>query len=127
VSFASRLTHQVVIERPGVSVSVDEYNNPIPGSPTTRTVWAAIQPRKAIEVAQLNQAGVAVSDHVIYLLPIDITTADAIVHTAADCPMTSDLPDGRYEITGAPNAAGLGHHLELDCHLVALVGQAVGV
>lgn len=126
MSFAALLTHTVTIERPG-SVDpdvVDEYGHPVEASPTTSTAKAAIQPKRATEVAQTTQAGVAVSDHRIFLLPTTLTTADAILHDASDCPMSPDLPDARYEVVGVPNAAGLGHHLEVDAKLIGGIAEA---
>jgi hypothetical protein len=125
VSFASRLTHVVMIEEPGdTDADVDDYGQPLPGTPTYRTVRAAIQPKKAEEIALTTQAGAVVSDHRIYLLPISITTAAAIIHDAQDCPMRHDLPDARYEVTSVPDAAGLGHHLELEAQLIGGIAVA---
>jgi hypothetical protein len=85
-------------------------------------VRAAIQPRRRggdREAPLVSEAGVTLSDHVIYMRPTDITTADAIEHDASVCPVLNDLPTCRFEIVGVPNAAGLGHHLEIDAKLVA--------
>ena len=126
MSIASRLTHTVTIERPGTVDPdvVDDYGQPIAGSPTSRTVKAAIQPKRAEEIALTTQAGATAADFRIYLLPLDLTTADAILHDAQDCPMRPDLPDSRYEITQVPDAAGLGHHLEVEAKLIGGVGVA---
>lgn len=127
MSFGSRLTHTVTIVRTATSGDPDdddEFGQPVFTESTLATVRAAIQPKTEREIALTTQAGASVSDHRIYLLPTDLTTADAIVHDAQDCPMRPDLPDARFEITGVPDAAGLGHHLEVEAKLVAGVGIA---
>lgn len=123
----SRLTHTVTIEPStfdGVPGNDDEYGQPdrVPGTPVT--VKAAIQPKSDQEIALTTQAGGALADYRIYLLPMSLTTSAAIVHDAQDCPMRPDLPDARFEIIGVPDAAGLGHHLEVDAKLVQSVGVA---
>lgn len=110
MSFSARLLHSLVIERgtPGTE-------NPDTGhAPYTYATLAAVkglvQPKRATEVAALHQAGAVVSDHTIFLLPTDITEGDR-VRFAVD--------DGRrYEIRGVRDAAGIGHHLEVDARLV---------
>lgn len=127
VSIASRLTHTVTIVRTsstGDPDDDDEFGQPVYSEAVVATVKAAIQPKKAEEVALTTQAGAVVSDHRIYLLPIGITTADAIVHDAQDCPMRPDLPDARYEVMSVPDAAGLGHHLELEAQLIGGIAVA---
>lgn len=124
------LTHRVSIVRRVVvldesdEVTVDEYNQPVAAESTTTGVAASIQPRGARELAQIAQGGAAVSDHRIYLRPRDITTADVIVHDASACPMRTDLPDGRYEVVGVPDAAGAGHHLEVSAKRVSSPAKA---
>lgn len=122
----SRLEHRVTIVRESETGTLDDYGQPVTSAAVLATVQAAIQPRSAEEQAAVSQAGAAVSDHVIYLLPTDVTTADYISHDPVTCPMTSDLPDARFEITGVPNAAGRGHHLEVEARLVSAPAEAEG-
>ena len=82
------------------------------------TLKAALQPKDAREMALVSQAGAGVGDWTIFTFPIDLEGADAIWHDQGDCPMTDDLPHLRFEITGIRNAAGLGHHLEIDARAV---------
>lgn len=127
MSIGSRLTHTVTIERFSSSGDPDddtEYGQPVRTPSTLATIKAAIQPKSDREIALTTQAGAALADYRIYVLPTDLTTADAIVHDAQDCPMRPDLPDGRFQIVGVPDAAGLGHHLEVDAKLVQSIGQA---
>lgn len=127
MSLQSLLTHTVTIQRfssSGNPANDDEYGQPVRTPSTLATVKAAIQPKSDREIALTTQAGAALSDYRIYLMPRDITTADAIVHDARDCPMRPDLPDARFELVGVPDAAGLGHHLEVDAKLVEAVGVA---
>lgn len=124
--FGSRLTHTVSILRKADSATLDDYGQPVTSDAVLTSVRAAIQPRAAQEQPAVNQAGPAVSDHVVYLFPTDLTSADAIFHDDAVCPVPNDLPTGRYEIIGVPNAAGLGHHLEVAARLVEAAQEAVG-
>lgn len=124
MSFGSRLTHTVSIVRKNDSNTLDDYGQPVTSDQVIATVKAAIQPRSGSEQEATSQGGAAVTDYVIYLFPIDLTTADAIFHDEAVCPVPSDLPTGRFEISAVPNAAGLGHHLEVQARLVASAQEA---
>lgn len=124
-AFGSRLTHTVTIVRETPTDTLDDYGQPTVTT-SQRTVKAAVQPRTEREQALMSNAGAAVSDHVIYMFPTDLTTADAIVHDEGTCPVASDLPTGRFEIVGVPNAAGLGHHLEVEANMVASPAEAEG-
>lgn len=105
--------------------TVDDYGQPVRADVMIASnVAAGIQPKAARELAAISQAGVAESTHTIYLLPIALTTGDTIVHDPDDCPLSVDLPAGRYLITGVPDAAGAGHHLEVDARLVGAPVQA---
>jgi len=127
MGFAERLIHDLVIERPehlldGGEEDLDEYGQPERTFVQLEAVKGLPQPKSAREKALISQAGVALSDFTIYLLPTDLTNADRIRHSAADCPVPApaDLPDAIFELKGLPrNAAGIGHHLEVDCLFVA--------
>ncbi|HEY5275075.1 MAG TPA: head-tail adaptor protein [Coriobacteriia bacterium] len=103
VSFDDRLIHQLVVMRMAATGSTDDYGQPIMAATTVATVPGLIQPRSAREVALASQAGAAIGTHVGYMRPLaGLTTRDWIEH------------DGqRYDIVSVPDAAGLGHHLEL--------------
>ena len=109
MSFDSRLIHSLVIERatPG---AVDEYNQPTLTWTTLATVPGLVQPKRAREVAQLNETGAVRATHTIYLRPTDVTEADRIRVVTG--------PPGTYQLDGIRDAAGLGHHLEIDCSTV---------
>ena len=126
MSFGSRLTHTVDIERAVVSGGETDYGADLVTPTILATVQAAIQPLSQQEAAAFSQAGAAVSTHRIYLFPTNITTADAVIHDPLTCPATADLPYSRFEVTGVPNAAGLGHHLEVEAVLVASPQEAEG-
>ena len=103
----------------------DDYGQPVTEDATVYAdVPAAIQPRSAQELASFSQGGVATSTHRIFCYPMELSTADLIYHDPALCPMTPDLPDARYEITGTPQGAGAGRHLELDVRLVQAAQEA---
>lgn len=89
----------------------DEYGNPA----QTQSVLASgvrglVQPKNVREMAQPSQGGPVTSDHTIFLWPIDVHESDVI---------RFDPDDGRrYQVDGVRDAAGIGHHLELDAHMV---------
>ena len=120
MSFASLLDHTVTLVRQ-VGATEDDYGHAETVATDMDTLAASIQPKSARERAQFSQAGIPVSDHTIFLFPVDIRTGDYLRHTAADCakPAGVDLPDGRYEVTAVPDAAGRGHHLEVDARLIS--------
>jgi hypothetical protein len=100
------LRHTLVIERP-TSGAVGERGLPAEPWGVLATVKGLIQP-EALVVAQ---RGVAVSDHTAYLLPTDVKGSDRL---------RFEPDDGRrFYVDGVRDAAGIGHHLELDVHLVA--------
>ena len=127
MSFGARLIHDLVIERPehllnGGDEELDEYGQPLREFVDLASVKGLPQPRDVREAALISQAGVALSDYVIFLSPTDLNSGDRIRHVASACSVSgvADLPDAVYELVGAPrNAAGIGHHLEVDCRLVA--------
>lgn len=109
MSFDSRLVHSLVIEREAAG-TVDEYNQPTQTWSTLSEVPGLLQPKTAREVAQLNQAGAVVSTHTIYMRPTEVQPADRIRVVVG--------PPGTYQIDGVRDAAGLGHHLEIDARMV---------
>lgn len=117
MSFDDRLLHTLVIKRASVTLDgedapvLDDYGQPVTGETTFAVVDGLIQPvqpRDPHEVPLVSQGGAVISTHVGYMRPLaGLTTADWIEH------------DGiRYDITGMPDAAGLGHHLELALRAV---------
>lgn len=112
MSFDSRLRHTFIIERP-TDGAVDEYNQPTTTYATLASVPGLMQPKDVREVAQLNQAGATVSTHTGYLRPTEIQPSDRVR-------IASGVMAGTYEIDGVRDAAGLGHHYELDCRMVAV-------
>lgn len=112
MSFADRLRHSLVLERP-VAGADDGYGQATQTWTAIRSLPGLVQPKTAREIALLSQAGAVVSEQTIYLLPGDVRAADRI---------RFEPDDGRrYELTGVRDAAGLGHHLECDAKIV---GQA---
>lgn len=120
----SILRHAPVLDELGDPV-VDDYGNPVRTTDTIASdVAAGIQPRSAREVAALHEAGAVISDTRIYLLPRDVTTADAVYHDPTACPASPDLPEATYNLVNALDAAGAGHHIQVDAKLVANPGAA---
>ncbi len=109
------LRHSLAILRSTVTddpLTNDENNQPTRVEALLATVRGLVQPKSVREVAQLNQAGAVVSDHTIYLYPTDLREADRI---------RFDPDDGRrYEVRGVRDAAGIGHHLEVDAEMVTV-------
>lgn len=112
MSFDRLLVHSLVIERatPG---AVDDYNQPTLTWATLATVPGLIQPKSAREIAQLNETGAVRATHTAYLRPTDINEADRITIAAGGMA-------GTYQIDGIQDAAGHGHHLEIDCSRVTV-------
>lgn len=119
MSFASLLRQSLVIERRAPAMiagtpptpQLDGYHQPVSSWGTLATVAGSIQPKSALEVAIQSQGGATMTDTIIYLLPTDVTAADRIR-------LAADTAGPFYEITGVRDAAGRGHHLELDARLV---------
>lgn len=112
MSFDSRLIHSLVIER-ATAGAVDEYNQPTLTWGTLATVPGLVQPKSVREMVQLNESGAVLSTHTAYLRPTTITAADRLRIAAG--PMA-----GTYLVDGIRDAAGLGHHLEIDCHRLVI-------
>lgn len=123
---ASLLTHRVNLVRRVALVDVagdpvlDEDGHAQRTEHTVPNVAAAIQPISTKERAALHQAGATVGTHRIYALERSITTSDFVEHDPDACPLPAgqDLGPGRYELHAVQDAAGLGHHLEIDATLI---------
>lgn len=111
MSFADRLIHRLTIVRETDTGAVDDYGQPIRTPADLATVRGLVQPKAIREVELTNNAGVVVGDHTIYLLPTDITAADRVK-------FADPADTRRYEVTGVRDAAGIGHHLEVDARLI---------
>jgi hypothetical protein len=122
------LNHVVHLERDVDSGTEDEYGHSTTIPSVGEDFRASIQPKSAREVALISQAGAPIGDWTIFLLPRDVDTADKIVHDSSTCPIreAADLPDATFELTGVRNAAGVGHHLEVDARLVGTVAAVAG-
>jgi hypothetical protein len=107
-----RLPSTVVIERV-TNGAEDDYGMPAQtwaayGDP----VAASVQPIDVTELPQLSQGGPVASDHVIFMLPPGPHEGDRI---------RFEPDDGRmYQVDGVRDAAGVGHHLEVDAHMVTV-------
>lgn len=128
MSFDSLLTHTVHLERDVDTGSDDGYEVATTTVAVGQSFKAAIQPRTAREIAAATQAGAPLSDFTIFMRARVLTTGDRIVHDTADCALAdvADYQDAWFEITGIRNAAGLGHHLEVDARLVGATGSVEG-
>ena len=112
MSFASHLVHSLAIVTPTTDGTLDEHGQPVAGEPIVTLVNGLIQPKSAREVAQANQAGAMIADHVIFLERQTLSN-DAFVRFEPD--------DGdRYEISGIRlYNFGRSPHLEVDARRIA--------
>lgn len=127
MTFSALLDHRVHIVRRVDGVD-DSYGQPTQTDEIGETFAAAIQPKSVREVVAISQAGAAIGDYTIFLAPRLLTEADVIVHDTATCPKpdVADFADCRFEVTGVRNAAGIGHHLEVDVRLTGASGGVEG-
>lgn len=108
MSFDSRLRHTLVVRRQVPTGVLDDYGQPVTIAATVATVAGLVQPRRFRESASASQAGVVVGDHIGYLRPLAALSTDCWI----------EYGGARYDILAMPDAAGLGHHLELELRRV---------
>lgn len=109
--FTNLLVQRLAIIRNVDTGVLDTYRHPVRAASVIAYVDGTIQPMAVREVALLSDAGVAVSDHTVFMAPTDVREAD-VIRTEPD--------DGRrYQVRGVRDAAGRGHHLEVDVAMVA--------
>ncbi len=103
MSIQSRYRHTLVVKRNAATGAFDDYGQPVVAETTLATVKGLIQPRTAKEIALTSQAGSVIGQHVGYM--------DPLTGLGTDCWIEHD--GARYDVLSMPDAAGLGHHLEL--------------
>lgn len=110
MSFSSRLIHSLAIVTPS-DTGEDAFGQGDGLGSVTVLVPGLVQPRSAREMALINEGGPGVSDHVIFLLPQELSQAAYI---------RFDPDDGRrYEVHGIRSFEyGGSPHLEVDARLV---------
>lgn len=116
----ANLVRQVALIDTDGSAVLDEDGHAQRTDLTIPDVAVAIQPLSTKERAAQHQAGATVATHRIYALDRSISTVDFIEHVPETCPVLAsrDLPYGRYELHATQDAAGLGHHIEIDATLI---------
>lgn len=121
MSFSGRLIHTLSVER-ATDIDTDDYGQAVSTWSAT-SVRGLPQPKSIREQALTSEAGAVVGHWTIFLEAIDLAESDRIVHdpTACSVPGVRDLPHGTFHPTGIRNAAGIGHHLEVDAELIAAV------
>jgi len=119
VSYAQRLIHTLSVVRQIETGDLDDYGQPVT-TPISTSVSGLPQPKRIREVAAIHEAGATIGTWTIFLAIADVTAGDAITHLDATCavPDSVDLGDHQWNVTGIRNAAGIGHHLEVDASLV---------
>lgn len=120
MSYSGRLIHTLTLERP-VYGADDTYGQPVAAFGTVATIRGLPQPKTIREVALSSEAGVVVGDWTVFLEAIELHESDRLVHDPVTCTVRGvrDLPAGTFQPTGIRNAAGIGHHLEVDAELIA--------
>ena len=104
----SRYLHTLVVKRMAATGALDDYGQPVMAETTVATVPGLIQPRSAREVALVSQGGAAIGSHVGYMAPLAGLGTDCWIEHGGV----------RFDILAMPDAAGLGHHLELALQAV---------
>lgn len=87
----------------------DEFSQATSAPSTVATVAGLLQPRTAREVAQANQAGAVIGEHVAYMDPLPTLDTDCWI----------ELAGVRYDVVTIADAAGLGHHYEVGLRRVS--------
>lgn len=108
MSIESRYLHTLVVKRMLDGGTLDEYGQPVTAESTVATVAGLVQPRKGREVTYVTQAGPVVADFYAYAAPL--------ASLGTDCWL--EVGGIRYDVLNIADAAGLGHHLELDLRRV---------
>lgn len=108
MSFDDLLRHTLVVKRNAAGGTFDDYGQPVTTPTTVATVAGLIQPRRAQEVALASQAGAVIGDHVAFMWPL----------SGLDTGCWIESGGVRYDILSMPDAAGQGHHLELELRAV---------
>lgn len=95
-----RLVHSLAIVEPTDSGDVDDYNQPVAGTPTTALVSGFLYPKRADEIGQANEAGALVADH-------DVIFVERTIPKSGYIRFEPDDGD-RYEIQGSePHSFGM--------------------
>lgn len=108
MTFRARLIHTVEIQR-ATAGAADDYGQPARTFASIGTERCLIQPKSGRELAQVNEAGPVRGEYRVFMLPTDVTEADHLVRQD-----TAEV----FEIGFVADAAGVGHHLELDASKV---------
>jgi hypothetical protein len=124
MTFGGLLRHEVTIWREvqqlgsDLQPATDVRGQPVRAPQALRTVRCRIEPLTAREVAQLSQAGPVIADHMVYMWPVDLTTADYL---------EPEPPDGRrFEVLHIDDGGGAGHHLQVQCRVISSPATPAG-
>lgn len=111
MSFGTLLRHQLVAIRRTAS-GVDGRRQPVYTTSELSAIAGYVQPRTGREMRAAADQGAVVATHIAYLAASADVQADDVLRLEPD--------DGRrFAITAIRDAAGRGHHLELDLREVA--------
>lgn len=102
----TRYLHSIEVHRlaPDDPVVYDEWNQPVIADSTVATVPGLVQPRRAVERPETGEAGVVLGSFVAFIDPLpELQTGDWFV-----------VSGKRYDVVGIADAAGVGHHYEVE-------------
>jgi hypothetical protein len=130
VSLAARLIHRVAIVQllagdPEDPDDLDDHGHAETTTTVVTVVRALVQPRSVREMESISQAGLELSDHVVFMLPRQIPQ-DAWL---ADADESGILAGGRrFDVKGVRSFEfGRSPHLEIDVKSAGRTeGPAVG-
>lgn len=118
MSFDSQLIHSVSIRR-ATQGTLDDYGQPSLTWNTLATVPARIYPKPTrlgggqVEEVTTHGGGTSITDHTVAMRPTTIASADRLLAVSAG------IHTGKtFEVLMVRDAAGHGHHMELDVRLV---------
>lgn len=111
MSYTTRLIHDLTLVNPrrDSGLGLDDYGHAEVGLPEETAVRGLVQPKDAREIALMSQAGAEISDHTVFLSPMDIPTGAWI----------RDADGNRLDIRGVRRFAyGHSPHLEVDAQMI---------
>jgi len=131
MSFAGRLVHRLAIIAattgdPNDVDDLDDYGHVTELGETVTAVRGLVQPRTVKEITAISQAGAAVGDHVIFLLPTNLPGNAYLVDADEDgVPLAAGR---RFDVVGVRSFEfGRSPHLEVDVRVVgSQEGAAAG-
>lgn len=122
IGIAGLLRHSIVLVRDGSPAALDaegdDRGHPGTTPSDVATYAGLIQPKTARERLSVAGSDVNVGSHRIYLEAAAIGSVDVDDRLRKDATAPDADLAGEYRIVAIANAAGMGHHLEVDADLI---------